>query len=133
MGASDISRYKNGAKLMYNMIVQPQGGTTRRSGTRVIGSGKDPAHFGRLVPFEFSDTQAYVLEFGQNYIRFYRNRTQIVDPVNPTNPIEVATPYAAIDLMALKFTQSADTLYITHKNYPPYKLARSSDTVWTPT
>lgn len=44
---------------------------------------------------------------------------------------ELATPYAAIDLPLLKFTQSADVMSLTHPNYPPYDLTRISPINWT--
>jgi hypothetical protein len=37
----------------------------------------------RLIPFEFSITQAYVLEFGDQYIRFYKDNAQIVEDTTP--------------------------------------------------
>lgn len=43
----------------------------------------------------------------------------------------VATPYVAADLALLKFTQSADTLTITHPSYVPYSLTRTAHTSWT--
>lgn len=44
---------------------------------------------------------------------------------------EVVSPYAAIDLPLLKFTQSADVMTICHPNYVPYDLTRTGDTAWT--
>lgn len=46
-------------------------------------------------------------------------------------PLEVATPYKAEDIKSLRFAQSADVLYITHKKYPVKKLTRLSDALWT--
>ena len=49
---------------------------------------------------------------------------------------EIASPYAAVDLPYLKFTQSADVMSIccvnsaTGTEYPPYDLERFSDTDW---
>lgn len=43
----------------------------------------------------------------------------------------VTSPYAAADLALLKFTQSADTLTLTHTSYVPYKLTRSGHASWT--
>lgn len=45
--------------------------------------------------------------------------------------VEITTPYVEADLFELKFDQNADTMYITHKNYEPCKLTRSSHTSWT--
>jgi hypothetical protein len=44
---------------------------------------------------------------------------------------QVATPYIEADLALLKFTQSADTLYITHPSYARRKLTRTAHTSWT--
>lgn len=41
------------------------------------------------------------------------------------------TPYAATDLELLKFSQSADTMTLTHPSYPPQDLTRTQHWVWT--
>ena len=81
----------------------------------------------RLVPFEFSTTQAYILEFGNLFIRVYKDN----GPIQTAGPVEITTPYLEADLLELKFCQSADTLYIAHRGYAPRKLTRSSHTAWT--
>lgn len=43
----------------------------------------------------------------------------------------LATPYHAVDLPLLKFTQSADVMSFVHPNYPPYDLSRITATNWT--
>jgi len=45
--------------------------------------------------------------------------------------VEVVSPYGAADLAALDFTQSADTLYMTHPDYAPRIVQRTSNTAWT--
>lgn len=45
--------------------------------------------------------------------------------------VDVALPYQAADLPALQYTQSADTFYLTHPNYPPATLTRSSHIAWS--
>lgn len=44
---------------------------------------------------------------------------------------EIASPWAAVDLPLLKFSQSADTMSIVHGSYPPYDLQRHAQTNWT--
>lgn len=58
-------------------------------------------------------------------------------PPNPTywyplagNVYEIPSPYAAADLPNLKWTQSADILFICHPNYQPYELRRQGDVQW---
>jgi len=83
----------------------------------------------RIVKFRFSTTQCYALEFGENYIRFFRNGLQIT---SGGTPVEVTTEYLEAELFELDCrTQSADTLYIFHHNHKPSHLVRTSDTVWS--
>lgn len=128
-GRVDLSKYYNGVSHLENMIIHPLGGIQRRPGSRFVTEVKNSAHHVRLIPFEFSIEQAYVLEFGDQYIRFYRNEGQIESA--PSTPYEVTTPYAHDDLAALKYTQSADIMYLVHPDYPPYKLSRTGHTSWT--
>ena len=78
-GRIDISKYANACTTLENATIYPQGGATRRAGTVYVSEVKDSTKQVRLVNFEFSTTQAYMLEFGDQYIRFYRNQGQITD------------------------------------------------------
>lgn len=49
----------------------------RRAATRYVAGVKDSTVKGRLKPFQFSVTQAYMLELGANIMRFYRHQGQI--------------------------------------------------------
>lgn len=126
-GRADIGKYKNALATCLNYIPTTQGGLTRRPGTRYIATTKSNGA-ARLVRFEFSTTQAYVLEFGDQYIRFYTQGGQLL---NLGTPYEVATPYLLADIWNLQFTQSADTLYIVHPSYAPRKLQRAAATSWS--
>ena len=128
-GRVDADRYKTGLGLCLNWIPTVQGPLVRRSGTYFVEEVKNSAKKTRLVRFEFSTTQAYILEFGDLYVRFYKDNGRIESP--PGTPVEVTTTYVEADLFALKFTQSADVLYITHPSYAPRKLTRTSHTSWT--
>jgi len=124
-----FEKYQNALRLCENMIPLVQGGVTRRPGTMFVAEVKTSAKQTRLIDFEYSITQAYMLEFGDQYIRFYKDRGQIESA--PSTPYEIATPYLEADLFQLKYTQSADVLYITHPSYAPRKLSRTGHTAWT--
>jgi hypothetical protein len=124
-----FEKYKNAVRLAENMVPLVQGGMTRRTGTMFVNEVKTSAKKTRLIQFEYSVTQAYVIEFGHNYLRFYKDRGLIESA--PSTPYEVVTTYAEADLFQLKFTQSADILYITHPSYAPRKLSRTGHTSWT--
>lgn len=128
-GRTDFDQYKTAVRTCTNMVPMVQGPVTRRPGTYFAAEVKDSSRATRLYRFEFSTTQAYIIEFGHTYCRFYRDNGRIESP--PGTPVEIVTPYAEADLFELKFTQSADVLYIAHPDYLPQKITRSSHTSWS--
>ena len=127
-GRTDIDKYRTGMAVCKNAVTLIQGPWLRRSGTKYVAEVKDSTKTTRAVGFEFSTTQAYIIEFGDLYLRFYMDRAQILDA---GSPYEIVTPYAEADINSLKFVQSTDTLYIFHENYKPAKLTRTGHTNWT--
>ena len=127
-GRTDFDKYSSGAKTLENFLVHPQGAATRRVGTQFIAEVKSSAAKTRLIPFEFSTTQTYILEFGNNYIRFFKDKGQILDS---GSAYEISTPYLTAELFEIKFAQSADVMYITHPNHEVMKLSRTGHTSWT--
>lgn len=73
----DFERYPNAAKLCRNFVLFPQGGASRRPGTRFVKEVKDSSVFTRLIPFEYSEDDSYQIEAGNNYFRFYRRQGNI--------------------------------------------------------
>jgi hypothetical protein len=214
LGRTDLSKYQNALKTQLNLITQKHGGVIRRSRTRFVREAKDSQALvdrkARMIPFQFSTQQTYALEFGELYIRFYRDKARLQhgaietvtdatwaasvatitlgshsvqpgdeisvqgiltdsatyqlgfngtftvtaitattidyalteDPLNggadayasggtvtPTSGViatEIVTPYAASDLPKLKWTQSADILYLAHPDYEPRLLKRTA-------
>lgn len=127
-GQTTLTAYRNGARKLENMLTWVQGGAYARNGTRYIAEVKDSSAKVRLVRFQFSTTQTYVLEFGNLYMRVYRDQGQVLDG---STPYEIETPYLTADLFQLKFAQSADVMYIAHPDYKPRKLSRTGHTAWT--
>lgn len=128
-GRVDVSRYANGAESLENCIVNIHGGAQRRPGTRYVASAKNASKKARLIPFIFSRDQAYILEFGDLYIRFYlASGGQIL---SGGVPYEIASPYAEDMLSELDFTQGADTMLIFHEDAFPHTLRRLASDSWT--
>lgn len=126
----DLQKYITGLKRCRNMIIHPEGGISNRPGTKFVAETKYSDKTARLVEFEFSVTQAYVIEFGDLYIRFFKDGGQIIDSASPPDPYEIVSPYTEADLPNLKFTQSADVLYICHPDHAPMELARYDHDDW---
>ena len=127
-GRTDFEKYNSGAKTLENFLVHPQGAATRRVGTQFIAEVKSSAAKTRLIPFEFSTTQTYILEFGNTYIRFFKDKGQIL---SGGSAYEISSPYLTAELFDIKFAQSADVMYITHPNHEVMKLSRTGHTSWT--
>ena len=127
-GRVDLAKYRNGVTNLENFIVHPHGGVTRRPGTEFIAEVKTSSLSTRIIPFEFNTEQVYLIEAGNQYMRFYKNGGQIL---NSGSVVEISTPYLTAELFELKFAQSADTMFIVHPNHAPRKLTRTSDVNWT--
>ena len=208
-GRVDSDRYRTGMAICKNYVPTLQGPLDRRSGTAFVARSRSEVRKPRLIPFEFSTTQAYIIEMGPSYFRFYKdnglitlssnnisgatnagtitvtcpghgysngdrvifsgvlgmtqlnnrefvitnsipasNTFQLLD-IDGTTPIdssgwyaytsggsvaeiyEISHSYAFSEFFEVKFTQSADILYLTHPSHPPRKLTRTAHTAWT--
>lgn len=122
----DNGKYASGCSIMENFFPIPAGPATRRPGSRFIGERK--GGLSRAIPFTFSIDQNYVLEFGVGYLRFWRNRAQLL---SAGIPYEIVTPFNGDDIFQMRFVQSADVLYLACGRLPVQKLTRVADTNWT--
>ena len=127
-GRTDVNKYFNGCKKLQNFLIHPHGGASRRPGTKYVNSVKTSSNFTRLIPFEFNVEQAYILEFGEQYFRVHKDGGTVV---SGGNPVEVATVYTSAQVSEIKFTQSADVMYLVHPSHPVQKITRTSHTAWT--
>ena len=121
LGRFDIAKYGNAAKTLENILIHQAGGGQRRPGKKYVAGVKTNSLKARIITFEFSTTQTYILEFGNEYIRFYRNQGQIEDS---GSPVEISTPYLTADLFQLQFAQDGVEFHLT--------LPFSSDPLATP-
>ena len=110
-GRVDIGAYRRACSKLQNFLVWPHGAAEFRPGFRFIAETGASNKSSIMVPFEFSTVQAYVLEFGDEYIRFFKDQGQIMDG---GSPYEIASPYLYTALSELKCVQSAAVLYIVH-------------------
>ncbi len=127
-GRTDLDHYRAGLVRALNWQVLKQGGLRRRVGTLFAGAVKDHSKRVRLLPFEFSTSQSYILEFGEQYIRFWTNGGRVEVS---TVPVEVATPYLEADLANIRGASAGDELYLVCDGYAPKILQRMSETNWT--
>jgi hypothetical protein len=120
---SNFPKYHSGAKTLENMLVRSQGPVERRPGTKYIAEVKDATDTIRIIPFEYSTSDAYIIELGDEYARFYRAGAQIQDG---GSAYEVVTPWDSNDVFELQFVQDAEFMRLAHPDYQPYKLTRTT-------
>jgi len=132
----DLQQYNNALAKATNVVIQPQGGLRRRPGLKYIGtlpnSGTESAANGmRLVPFEFSVDDSYMLCFTHNRMYVFKDGVQITNINGSGNPyLTTSISSSMVDDMC--WTQSADTMIIVHPDLAPVKLVRgATDANWT--
>lgn len=89
-GRIDTTKYANGAEEILNFIPKVQGGLIRRPGTKHVALAKNASKKCIVVPFEFSSTQTYILEFGDLYMRVFLADAK-VNELESTKDITSAT------------------------------------------
>jgi len=136
----DLQAYGNALAKATNVLIQPQGGLRRRPGTKHIfelpnsSSGASSAGNGvRLVPFQFSVDDSYMLCFTHNRMHVVKNGA-IVTNINGTGNSFLTTAITSDIVDDMCWTQSADTLIVVHPDLSPVKIVRgATDADWTAT
>lgn len=127
-GRFDVERYKNGVDKLTNFLPLIQGGIKSTPMRRFNAEAKNANKACRLIKFEFSTTEANMLEFGENYIRFFsQDRTPVL---SSGVPYEIATVYAESELFELEYIGGADTIFLFHQNHPVQRLRRFANDSW---
>lgn len=128
-GRADMAKYFNACRTLKNFVARVHGGAQRRPGLRYVAGTKTHAKESRLIPFQQSQEKAYALEFGDEYIRVFKDKGQVCS--SGTTPYELVSPYDVADIWGLRYVQDADIMYLFHPDYPPYQLSRTGDAAWT--
>lgn len=123
-GHVNLDKYANGLKEATNIYIKPHGAFKRRNGSRFINEVKDSSDKTRLIGIEFSTSNAFVIELGDQYMRFYKDEARL------GAPYEIATPYAATDVFEITFVPFGSVIYLAHPDYAPRVLTFTSDTSW---
>jgi hypothetical protein len=135
----DIPQYSNALSKATNIIIQPQGGARRRPGTKHIlelpnSSTPSAANGVRLIPFEFSVDDSYILCFVAQRMYVIKDGAVIANINGSGNNYLTLSSVTGAMLSSICWTQSADTLILVHPDLQPIKLVRGgNDATWTAT
>jgi len=108
-GRFDVDTWQSALRKARNVIVMKYGGVTKRPGTRLVGQVINPTEPTRLIPFQFSMTQAYALEMGQGYMapcalggRVLANEQPIAGITNTVHA-QLTIPYHGLSVGSLVY------------------------------
>ena len=79
-GRTDIAQYANACEIVQNIIPRSYGTAISMPGTRYVATVSDSTLKTRLIKFVFNRRDAYAIEMGDLYMRFYTNRGQVITP-----------------------------------------------------
>ena len=128
---TDLQQYQNALEEATNVIVQPQGGVKRRDGLEFITDFGGTYTSFKLIPFEFSVTDSYLLVFVAGRIYIYKDGVQQTDINGSGNDYLAASAITAAMLDDLEYTQAVDTLILCHEDLQTKRLVRNADDNWT--
>ena len=132
----DLQAYGNALAKATNVLIQPQGGLRRRPGLKHIlelpnTSTASAGNGVRLVPFQFSVDDSYMLCFTHNRMYVIKNGA-VVANINSTGNNYLTTTIGSSIVDDMCWTQSADTLIVVHPDLQPVKIVRgANDASWT--
>ena len=141
-GRVDIEQYYSALDRAKNVMIMPQGGFERRPGSKFMFDltshlGSYTALAGiRLIPFEFSIDQSFMLLFvkqSSSDVRMFvfANQVQITN-INGSGNDYLSINMGDIDLSKIYFTQSADTLILVQEDMAPRSIVRGgTNATWT--
>lgn len=129
-GRTDIAKYDSGAAVLRNFLVLRYGGAANRPGFKFIAQTYNNKK-AVLIPFVYSADQNYNVEITAGRCRFYKDG-DIVKYDNGT-PYSIENFFEDKDLenpAKIKYTQSADVLFIVHPEHSPMTLTRYGELDW---
>lgn len=127
-GRIEDAGYQNGAAMVRNFMVRPQGSLENRAGFAFVRAAKYADKAVRLIAFAYSPTQTLVIEFGHKYCRFHSQGGTVLD--GSGGVYEIATPYEEAHLFDVHYVQSADVMTLVHPQYAPRELRRYGAADW---
>lgn len=129
-GRTDIAKYDSGAAVLRNFFVLRYGGAANRPGFKFIAQTYNNKK-AVLIPFMYSTDQNYIVEITAGRCQFYTDGGIVVKEDGTPYSIEnFFTDKDLEDAAKIKYTQSADVLFIVHPAHAPMTLTRYDNLDW---
>lgn len=130
-GRTDIAQYANACAELENFLIRPYGPIISTPGTEFINECKTggSTSIARMIQFVFSQSDAYAIEMGVGYFRFFTNGAIVIS--SGTTPFEVSHTYTAAEIPNVQYCQLNDIIFLVHPSHRTQKLTRLSANNWT--
>lgn len=135
-GRTNLEKYREGLSDLTNMVCMPHGGVTRRPGTEFLGEVKDSSVKTRLIPFQFKTSDTYILEFGDQTMRVYRDGLSVLKSASLT-PTAITQANPGVITCSSHGLSNGDEVYIeniggmTELNGRNYRVANVTSNTFT--
>ena len=91
-GRLDLTKYQTGLAKCLNFWVLPHGPAQNRPGFEYVIEANDSTKRTRIVPFAYSTEQTFILEFGDQYVRFHTQGATLLETGLAITDITKANP-----------------------------------------
>ena len=100
-GRLDLTKFATGLARCLNWWVLPHGPVQNRPGFGYVLEVKDSTKATRVVPFSYNTEQTFIIEFGDQYVRWHTNGGTLLESSQNITAISKANPgvlaYAGAD------------------------------------
>jgi hypothetical protein len=133
-GRYDLADYYKSSRTLENMILLSMGGAQHIPGTVFLVEAFDQSNPCRLIPFEYSTTESFMIEMGISGTDAYYKIWKISDhTVSKVLTQFGADTWTAADLRKIKYKRAGNVMYFTHPGHAPHKLTFTSPGTWAVT
>lgn len=122
-GRVGIFEYEHGSQTVENFFVTEQGILTRRPGCEYLGVCYGTTNKARIIPFVFSDTESYLIELTNSYVRVWRAGNVVMSDATPA--------WITSQLFDIQFTQDNNGIYFSHRSWTPFAIVRAATDTFT--
>jgi hypothetical protein len=118
---TDLGAFQQALKKARNVFVLNQGPVERRQGTLFR---YDLGEQTRIEPFIFNENQEYILGFQNTKLLIFSTAGVLLQTITGCS-------WVTAELFEFTYTQQADTMVVTHKNFAPTIIKRTGATTFT--
>jgi len=137
LARADFEGYYKGARVARNMLIQPQGGSSRRFGTTYVSTMINVADANSPITdadtingivFNFSPEKTFVIIMRANSTSSSAFEIYLDGALQTT--VSTGT-YPAVNIKDVQLLHAQNRIIVLHEDIQPHELVRTNDTTWS--